>query len=277
MKNKYTHIERLTSAEVEGILDGTCYFYPKLDGANTSVELSSSGKIVARSRNTVLGCGIDLRGFNEYIQQRLPELEEFFKKYPDFIIFGEWLVPHTIKTYTKSAWNKFYVFDFYDKLTETYLNFEIFRTEVVSDFEMVPLLAKASKPTPELIDRVLNSNDYLLDSGQSEGVVIKNYEYTNVYGRHPFAKVINTRTSAKPLPPACLEQQIVDFYLTQEYVLKELNKLDESAIAKVIHVVYNEFVRDYMSEILKKYKNPTINFRDLKKHIAKTVVDTILV
>ena len=114
MENKYTHVERLTSPETEDLLNGVCYFYPKLDGANASVEYKN-GQVIARSRNSDLSEETNLRGFYKYIQDRLPALEQFFDKFPDFIVFGEWLVPHTIKTYQKDAWNKFYVYDFYDK------------------------------------------------------------------------------------------------------------------------------------------------------------------
>ena len=35
--SKYQHIERLGSAEVDGILDGVCHIFPKLDGTNSQL------------------------------------------------------------------------------------------------------------------------------------------------------------------------------------------------------------------------------------------------
>ena len=34
---KYMHVEKLGSGEVEGILDGTCYLFYKIDGTNACV------------------------------------------------------------------------------------------------------------------------------------------------------------------------------------------------------------------------------------------------
>ena len=42
MFKKYTHIVRFGHDEVEGIEDGTCYVFPKLDGANASIWFERS-------------------------------------------------------------------------------------------------------------------------------------------------------------------------------------------------------------------------------------------
>ena len=137
------------------------------------------------------------------------------------------------------------------------------------------------KPTSEQIEEIFD-NSYKLESGECEGIVIKNYQFTNKYGRSPFAKVINehfknSHTAKFKEPTGLFERDLVYKYLTAEYVLKEVNKLDDKTkVAEAINIVYNEFVRDFIAEILKKYKNPTINFYELKKYVAKYVVATIL-
>lgn len=45
----YQHVEKLGTAEVDGILDGTVYVFPKLDGANASVWLDD-GEVKCGSR-----------------------------------------------------------------------------------------------------------------------------------------------------------------------------------------------------------------------------------
>lgn len=291
MENKYTHVERLTSTECEGILNGDCYFYPKLDGANASIEMDSEGNILARSRKRILSETENLKGFYQYVQARKPTLKAFFNAYPHIIIFGEWLIPHTLKCYVPDAWNNFYAFDFFDKQSKTYLNYEKYKSIVAMDYDLdiryVPLLCKIANPTQENIAVALKQPYPILEWGYGEGVVIKNYEFINKYGRQVFAKVVNEHFQAKhnsgykansPKPSESdFEKKLVYKYLSDEYVLKELNKVKDSIpIANLIHIVFEEFVRDYISEIIKKYKCPTIDFKALKKTIASVVVDIVL-
>lgn len=288
MENKYTHVERLTSTECEGILNGNCYFYPKLDGANASIEMDSEGNILARSRKRILSETENLKGFYQYVQARKPALKAFFNTYPHIIIFGEWLIPHSLKCYVQDAWNNFYAFDFFDKHSQTYLNFEKYKSIVTMDYNIdiryVPLLCKIANPTQENIDKALKQPYPILEWGYGEGIVIKNYEFINKFGRPAFAKIIHEHLQAKKSSKPSDQKSVNDFekklvykYLSEEYVLKELNKLEgNTQIGKLIHIVFEEFVRDYISEINKKYKCPTINFRVLKKNIASVVADIVL-
>ena len=43
-----------------------------------------------------------------------PNIEAFLIEYPYLRLYGESLVPHSIKDYREDAWRKFYVFDVYD-------------------------------------------------------------------------------------------------------------------------------------------------------------------
>ena len=45
----YQHIERLGTPEVDGILDGKCYIFPKIDGTNGQAW-SDGNTIFVRSR-----------------------------------------------------------------------------------------------------------------------------------------------------------------------------------------------------------------------------------
>ena len=49
---KYTHIERLGRDEVDGILNGTVYISPKIDGTNSVLYLDDQGNLAAGSRKT---------------------------------------------------------------------------------------------------------------------------------------------------------------------------------------------------------------------------------
>lgn len=65
---------------------------------------------------------------------------------------------------------------------------------------------------------------------------------------------------------------IVNSYLTSEHVLKEKHKLEEKYggwssknIFELLNRVYDEFLKDNFELILKKYKDPTINFKLLRQ------------
>lgn len=286
MENKYTHIERLTNPEVKGILTGEIFCYPKLDGANASVEYSN--EIICRSRKQVLNGENTLKGFLNYCVENpgnFSQFSNFFKEYPNIIIFGEWLVPHSIKTYKSNSWNKFYIFDFYDKLSESYLDFEKCRenfSPLLSNFEFVPLIGKYSNlDSVEKLISLCEENNYLLESGKCEGIVIKNYSFVNKYGRTPFAKLINEKLvtiKEKVSNLNNLEAEIIEKYLSQEYLLKEINKVEEphKKIGYLVTTVFEEFVRDYILEIISKYKYPNINFKKLKQEIATRLVSQII-
>lgn len=52
--NKYQHIERFGTDEVENIEFGRCFIFYKIDGTNGQVYLDADGNIKAGSRNRVL-------------------------------------------------------------------------------------------------------------------------------------------------------------------------------------------------------------------------------
>ena len=42
---KYQHICKLNDSETEGILNGTVYIFPKLDGSNATMYLNDNGEL----------------------------------------------------------------------------------------------------------------------------------------------------------------------------------------------------------------------------------------
>jgi len=106
---EYQHIERLGSTEVLNIELGECYVFPKIDGTNASVWLSD-GNIQAGSRTRHLTLEKDNAGFLEYAMQN-KNLISYLLANPTHRLFGEWLVPHSLKTYRTETWRKFYVME----------------------------------------------------------------------------------------------------------------------------------------------------------------------
>ena len=93
--SKYQHVERLGTTETNGIEMGMCYIFPKIDGTNSQLWFNNG--LQAGSRNRHLEVENDNAGFyNWALKQEM--FTKFFDKYPNLRLFGEWLVPHTLKT-----------------------------------------------------------------------------------------------------------------------------------------------------------------------------------
>ena len=96
----------------------------KVDGANASISWDkTTGKWEIFSRTNLLDKPGSLRGFYDYIKttfiSKLPVVDEL-SCIADFVIFGEWLVSHTVK-YSKEAYNKWYVYDIWDRRSGCYM------------------------------------------------------------------------------------------------------------------------------------------------------------
>jgi hypothetical protein len=109
MFKKYQHIERFGTDEVLGIELGISYIFPKIDGTNGSVWYEN-GEIKAGSRARELTLENDNQGFYDYILKD-NRIIDFLYEFPEYRLFGEWLVPHSLKTYKQEVWGKFYIFD----------------------------------------------------------------------------------------------------------------------------------------------------------------------
>ena len=106
---KYMHIERFGNIEVNGIDMGECYIFPKIDGTNSQLW-SNNGELKAGSRNRTLTLDKDNAGFYKWAVSNMIKWNIFLFN-PNLRLYGEWLVPHTLKNYQDNAWRNFYVFD----------------------------------------------------------------------------------------------------------------------------------------------------------------------
>ena len=79
-KIRYMHVERLLTEEVEDLLVGNVYVFPKIDGTNGVVWYDQEkGVVKAGSRNRELNIHSDNAGFCNYITTR-PNIKEYFEK-----------------------------------------------------------------------------------------------------------------------------------------------------------------------------------------------------
>ena len=281
---KYMHIERFGTPETNGIENGMCYVFPKIDGTNSQLWFVETKdrmirQLFAGSRNRQLELDNDNAGFyNWAIEQK--NIWDFFNKYPNLRLYGEWLVPHSLKTYKENAWRNFYVFDVMDG--ENYLPYEGYK-ELLEPFgiEYIPAICKVENPTYERLIAQLEKNGYLIEDGKGvgEGIVIKNYNYKNKFGRQTWAKIVTNEFKAKHQKTQIteikeakiIEEEICKKYVTKSLIEKELAKIENENggdwsskfIPRLINTVFYCLVKEESWNFVKEFKNPTIDFNRL--------------
>lgn len=300
MFEKYQHIERIGNREVEGLLEGKVYIYPKLDGTN-GVVWWEGGKVHFGSRNHGLGEGADNHGFKAALATET-RFEGFFAKHPHTRIYGEWLVPHTLKTYKEDAWRKFYVFDVKETIygeqedperpttppRERYLPYEEYAPmleEVCAAPSMVvviPPLGIVDRPKVEDLQKYLDENIYLMAGGVGEGIVCKRYDFVNKYGVTKWGKIVRGREEevAKAAARKALAQteaDIAERWVKIEDIEKDLQKVldvehpewTKPMIPKLLGIYWHTFVTENVWEIIKKH--PKVDFNVLRKEVIERV------
>lgn len=287
---KYMHIERLGREEVDGVLNGTCYVFPKIDGTNSVVWLGEDGEVHAGSRRQELSLNNDNRGFmNDIVKDE--NIKRYLVDHPNHYIYGEWLVKHSIGYYKNDAWRKFYIFDVCED--DKYLPYDEYMP-VLAEYgidNVVPLLAKFENPSEEDLTNLLKQNRFLIDDSEErfgEGIVIKNYDFVNKFGRTVFAKIVANEflsqkgENKKPTPKdALIETVIVNDLLTFEVVEKEYQKLINEGfspsenrgkfIGMFLNRMWHEFLVEEIATIDKKYRHPVLDLGRLRKELEYAV------
>ncbi len=244
---KFDHVERGKHRAVDGICQGTCFIFPKLDGTNGSVwaeflpfspasGLGGFEKLTVRvgSRNRILRPESDNAGFHAFVKGESDEAERLrmlVLKNPSYVFYGEWLVPHTIQCYKKDAWRKFYIFDVFDREAGAYIEYNTYRHAL--DNAGVPFIPaiRVENPTGPELDEIVAKQDYLCKPGEfGEGIVVKNYGWRNQFDRQPWMKVLRDGFMDKKGRPAvgsdagATEEMIAEALVDGHLVEKEFNK-----------------------------------------------------
>ena len=303
---KYQHIEKLGREEVEGLLDGQVFCFPKIDGTNSCLFLDNDGNLCAGSRNRQLTLENDNAGFYAYALEH-PEYKAYLEAHPNQILYGEWLVKHTIKTYSEDAWKKFYVFDVYeyapdeDKpfLTEDeengiLLNFDALKSDLEEfGIEYIPVMAILKNPTIDDIAELAKQNHYLMpdDSNIGEGIVCKQYGFKNKWGRETWGKFVAEEffnkkeklRSKNHEVKSDFEAKIAQEYITDTVIKKEYAKVKNEfpnakrneLIGRTLNAAYEAFITEDLVTAVRNNKNCTINFRFLKKQSDHRVKEVL--
>lgn len=291
MFKKYQHLERFGSTEVDKIEFGECYIFPKIDGTNASVWLED-GKINAGSRNRHLTIENDNAGFLAWAQQQ-HSLLHYLNENPTHRLFGEWLVPHSIKTYKDSAWRRFYIFDVAIDKEETeilhegdsslkYIHYEEYRSGLERfGLDYIPPICKILNSNYDQLIGQLEKNIYLIEDGKGfgEGIVLKNYDFRNKYNRNVFAKIVTSEFKEKHAKAMgvseikgarMIEEEIADKFVTKALCEKVFSKIENESgwsskmIPRLLNTVFYDLIKEDSWEFVKEFKNPSINFKTLQ-------------
>lgn len=279
---KYQHIERFGTDEVQDIELGSVFIFPKIDGTNASVWLNN-GELKAGSRNRALSLESDNAGFYAAMldDQRI---HDYLVKHPEHRLYGEWLVPHSLKTYRQDAWRKFYIFDVCLDRDDTveYIPYDIYKP-MLEEFNLdyIPPIATVKNGTYEAFLKALDKNTFLIEDGKGvgEGIVIKNYDFYNKYRRQTWAKIVTNEFKEKNAKAfgvptiqtgKMVEEEIIDQFCTDALIEKEYAKIvaekegwRSEYIPILLGRVFHELITEESWNFVKKFKMPTINFKTL--------------
>jgi hypothetical protein len=298
---KYMHLERFGSTEVAQIELGECYVFPKIDGTNASVWFDDA--IQAGSRTRQLSKESDNAGFYNWVLTQ-PNIAEYLRENPTHTLYGEWLVPHSLKTYRDDTWRKFYVFDVaIDKeatevLHDTddtikYLHYNDYKPLLEKHgIDYIPPISIIKNADYEQLVNQLIKNVFLIKDGQGvgEGVVIKNYSFRNKYNRTTWAKIVTSEFKEKHAKEMgaseikgrnMVEEEIAQEFVTTALCEKELAKIENEVgwnskmIPRLLNTIYHEVIKEECWEFIKKHKNPTINFKTLQHFIFAQVKEKL--
>lgn len=289
---KYQHLERYGTDEVDGITIGECYIFPKLDGTNASVWVDDEGEVRAGSRNRQLTLENDNAGFYAQVLKN-DKLINYLNKHPQHRLYGEWLVPHSLKTYRDDAWRRFYVFDVcIDKEDEDaeYIPYDIYKS-MLDEFELdyIPPIVKIRNPSYDGLLKALEKNEFLIKDGHGygEGIVIKNYDFYNKYQRQTWAKIV--RTEFKEIhnktmgyneikEKKMVEEMIVEDFVTEAFIEKEYSKIvhekegwKSQYVPMLLGIVFHELIKEESWNIVKQYKNPRIDYKTLNALVTQKI------
>lgn len=140
-------------------------------------------------------------------------------------------------------------------------------------------------PTEEQLMEFINSNHYLFPEGSEligEGIIIKNLDFVNKYGRRTWGKIVTADFKKKDLPKSTrpqdylLEKEIAEKYLDSDIVEKIYYRLlsendnvwNNKLIGRFLGNVWHDFVTEQIWDILKKFHKPVIDFNLLEKQVT---------
>lgn len=286
---KYQHVGRIGSDETEGLLDGVCHVFPKMDGSNMCAY-SEDGELRTMSRNRVVEppepFAVFARGHDG--------VRRFIGDFPGLRLYGEWMTPHTVKSYVPEVWNRWLVFDVVADDPDAvygwsggtlecggrrYIPYEEYAPILEAyGIDIIPPLAVIDHPSVEELQVIADTgNTWMVSEGRGcgEGVVVKRYGFQNRFGHTVWAKVLNSafctfgRTDRESDGDP-VEKQIADRYVTRDLVEKERSRIAAESYGKggmeprLLSTVYHCLLTECIWDAVKRFKSPTVDFKKLR-------------
>lgn len=241
MKQKhFMDIERFKEKFEEGFRVGDhIVIQEKIDGANFSIRYDEeTDSVAAFSRKNLLNFKNNLRGAYEWSQKLNKDLvKEVLGN--NKVLFGEWLVPHTI-VYPKERYHNAYFYDVYDLETECYLPQNEVK-DIVNRLNLiyVPVFYDGEFTSWEDVREFVGKTE--LGGELGEGIVVKNQTRLNDPNtKLPFYTKIVTEKFSEHMkqrvvdPEKLAEKErvnaIAETIVTRARVEKILNKLVDEGI-----------------------------------------------
>lgn len=240
---KYKDIERLKDKYAPAFKVGEhITITEKIDGANASIVVNEDGTLTACSRRNELNQNNTLQGFYDFVQTLDASIVSAALT-SRYILFGEWLVKHTIR-YPEDKMKQFYVFDVFDTETEQYMPWDF--TKQIAEFiglKTVPLFydgpfiswehiysfvgktEMGGEPTGEGV--VIKSQDRLDNkfSSTPEYVKIVAKEFSEVHQSKPQKEIDPAKVAARQAA-----EDLAATIVTARRVEKSIQKLVEDGI-----------------------------------------------
>lgn len=273
IQKKYVDIERLKDKYAPAFHVGEhITITEKIDGANAAVAYDAEkGCLVAFSRRQMLNADNTLQGFYAYVLTFDPVKWADVTSNGRYIVFGEWLVKHTIR-YPDEFMRQFYVFDVWDTQIEQYVPW--FLTHQIANalglktvplfydgeftswddiYTMVGRTHMGAEPTGEGI--VIKSQDRLDNkfSGTPAYVKIVAKEFSEVHQSKPQKEIdpakIAARQAAEDLAATIVTQRrvekIIQKFIEDNIVPENWDEKDLGTIARNLpRAIYDDCVKE---------------------------------
>lgn len=278
---RYTDIIRYGKPKTQGVIQegDMISITEKIDGANASFtrDLDNILGVSCYSRKLLLTEENTLRGFYGWVKDNIVPIKD--KLNPNYRYIGEWLVSHKIQ-YKEESYYRFYMFSIWDEETEEYLSDDI----VISEAERLGLKTveyfyRGEFISYEHMSSFIGKSNITKDPNMGEGIVVKNVNYKDRYGKQCFVKLVSERfaeVQKQRLPKnpniTSKEVELIKSILTKPRVDKLMHKLvDEGLLTK------EEFCVESMGKLLKLLGNRVIE--DMLKEendVLNNIEDKIL-
>lgn len=284
---KYTDIVRYGKSNTQDVIKigDKISITEKIDGANASFtrDLENPNGVSCYSRRLVLSEDNTLRGFYDWVNKHIIPIKE--KLNPNYRYIGEWLVSHKIQ-YKEDKYCNFYMFSIWDENKEQYLSDDIVISEAKRlGLQTVEYFYIGDFISYEHMQSFVGKSNITKEQDKGEGIVVKNVDYFDRYGKQVFVKLVSERFAEiqkqkLPKNPNQYDGKnaIIKSVLTKPRVDKLMHKLVDEGfitredfiienIGKLLKLLGDRVVEDMLKEEGEILKN--IEEKLLKRHIGK--------